>query len=31
LTVADGSAAVPFEIFYGVAWKASSAVGQALP
>jgi hypothetical protein len=27
LTVADGSAAVPFEIFYGVAWKSSSAVG----
>jgi len=30
LTVADGSAAVPFEIFYGVAWNRSSAVGRSV-
>ncbi|MDR2174028.1 MAG: hypothetical protein LBE32_07510 [Burkholderiales bacterium] len=28
LTAADGSAAVPFETFYGVAWNASPAAGQ---
>lgn len=30
LTAADGSAAVPFEIFYGVAWNAVPAVWRPL-